>query len=72
VTRYRVELRATLYAFVTVEADSEDEAIDMAYDEAPGEICAQCSGWGREYSIDQDDWQRPDDASIRILDGDES
>jgi hypothetical protein len=41
--KYRVYLHATVSATVTVEADSLDEARELAYDELPGSLCHQCA-----------------------------
>lgn len=57
-SRYRVTLTSSAGFYITVEADSEDEAIDLAYDEAPSGVCAHCSGYGQEWSLDLgDDWE---------------
>jgi len=41
--------------------DMRELAIDKAYDKAPS-ICAQCSGWARDYSLDLgDEWTVTDD-----------
>jgi hypothetical protein len=55
VSTYRVNIPKLLWFSATVEADSPDEAIDMAYEIAPS-LCATCSGWGREWAVDEDDW----------------
>lgn len=39
---------------VTVDADDVEAAIEAAYDDAPTGICAQCSGWGKSWSRDDD------------------
>lgn len=42
---------------IRVEADDPDDAVNKAYDEMPGGVCAQCSGWGKEWSLDvPDEW----------------
>lgn len=38
---------------VEVEADSLEAAQEGAWDELPGGICAQCSGWGQAWSRDE-------------------
>jgi hypothetical protein len=55
VATYRVQIPKVLWFSITVEADDEEAAITEAFEEAPG-LCAQCSGWGRNWSIDEDDW----------------
>ncbi len=55
---YRTGASLTMY----VEAENEEEALDAAYDAMPGEICAQCSGWGRKYSLDLGEWELEEDA----------
>lgn len=63
-TRYRVEVYTTIWFTTEVDINDEgmesDEAEEAAYDKAiekrPG-ICAQCSGWRRDWSLDMnDDW----------------
>lgn len=48
----RVDVGTTVY--VTVDAQDEESAIEAAYEAIPG-ICAQCSGWGKDYS--RDEWE---------------
>lgn len=59
-TRYRVNMQATAYYAIEVEAEDEDSAVDAAYAEAP-DICAQCSGWGQKYSMELGEWGLADD-----------
>ncbi|MFJ3084402.1 hypothetical protein ACIPJG_32250 [Streptomyces halstedii] len=49
----------TIGISVTVETDSTDqeEILEQALEEAPGSICAQCSGWGQS-------WSRTDDGEL--------
>lgn len=51
----------TLWTTVTVEAESEDAAIEKAFDAnpTPGQLCAYCSGYSREWSVDEDEWDVP-------------
>lgn len=46
----------TIGISVTVETDSTDpeEILEKAWEEAPGSICGQCSGWGQSWSRDDD------------------
>lgn len=63
-TRYRVEAYTTIS--FTTEVDIDDEGMDegeaeeAAYDKAMEKrrgLCAQCSGYGRDWSLDMnDDW----------------
>lgn len=63
--KYRVTLKNTAYAYITVEADNPDEAIDAALDGELPYICAQCSGWGAGYDLELgDEWQEPDAADV--------
>ncbi|MEV1013828.1 hypothetical protein AB0I89_24045 [Micromonospora sp. NPDC049801] len=62
--KYRVYMETTASMTVTVEVDdnlSEDEAreaaIEKAYDEAPRDVCAQCSGWNQPWSLDLGEWE---------------
>ena len=60
-SRYRVGMSTIANITVTVEADSPKDAIEKAYDELPGSICAQCSGWGQNWSLDMGEWEPDDD-----------
>ena len=56
--KYRVSMETGAWMSITVEADDPDEAIERAYEEIPGDICAHCSGWGQTWSRElSDDWQ---------------
>ena len=51
------------------EAEAREKAIELAYDEAPGGVCAQCSGWGRSFSLDLAEWEAEEgDDNGRIKD----
>lgn len=54
---YTVDFTTTASVTVKVEADDPDSAIDFAYDEMPAEICAQCSGWGRNWSKEEGEYE---------------
>jgi hypothetical protein len=58
-TKYTVYLETGLEVGVKVEAADADEAIDKAYDERPGSICAQCSGWGQNWTKSEGDELEP-------------
>jgi hypothetical protein len=68
---YNLTFLQTASTYVTVEADDLDEALDLAYEQLPGGVCAQCSGWGQSHSgIDLDgDWEF--DESYYTVDGEE-
>jgi hypothetical protein len=57
--KYNVHFTGTASAIVEVEAESKKEAAEKAYEEMPGSICAQCSGWREKWSRE---W--PDDMDI--------
>jgi hypothetical protein len=64
VAKYTVYMQTTASAAVTVEVDDDlageealQQALDLAYDAVPSEVCAQCSGWGKNYSLDLADWE---------------
>jgi hypothetical protein len=48
VSTYRVYLVATASATVKVEADDPEQAIERAFEEAPGGLCYSCT---RDYDI---------------------
>lgn len=52
VPTYRVHLRQTVSCAVTVEAEDEEAAIEHAVQAAPTTLCASCSGWGEQWSMD--------------------
>ncbi len=55
--KYRVYLQTVASVSVQVEAEDPDEALDAAYGQVPREVCAQCSGWGKSYSLDLGEWE---------------
>ena len=68
---YRVVLKSAAFAYITVEAGDEDEAVDLAFENIPY-ICAQCSGGVRD---DQpalelgDHWEVDDyDGAVSVVD----
>ena len=69
-TIYKVFFSTTASTCFTVEADSKEDAVERAYDEAEfPTICAQCSGWGRD---DQhlelgDVWEADDDIDAAVM-----
>jgi hypothetical protein len=62
--KYRVDLVTTSSFTIEVEAEDKDEAIEKAAQEVPG-ICARCSGWGQDYSLELgDEWDIPRDGKL--------
>ena len=58
--KFRVYLSKVTEIGVTVEAPDPDSAIEAAYDhDVPG-VCAQCSGYGRDWSRDENDVMEPE------------
>lgn len=49
---YTVHFTQFISISVPVEATDTDAAVELAYDEAPGGICALCGGWGKRWSRD--------------------
>lgn len=56
--KYRVWLQTNAEFGVSVEAEDEEAAIEAAFEHTRG-ICAQCSGWGKDTSIDLGEWDLP-------------
>ncbi len=54
--KYRVYLQTVASVSIEVEAEDKEAAIDAAFEEAPSGVCAQCSGWGRKWSLDVGEW----------------
>ena len=66
---YRIYFHETLSTSVEVEADNLEDAIDEAYANLPGGICAQCTGWGSA-GWSRDDAGEPEvDESMYEVDG---
>lgn len=61
--KYRVHLTTVISATVEIDVPDgiaqPDEIADYAYEHGPSlELCAQCSGWGRSWSIDMSgEWE---------------
>ena len=53
--KYRVYLQTVASTTIEVEADSKDAAIESALDQDMPTICAQCSGWGSDQSLELGD-----------------
>ena len=62
--KYRVHLVRNDWFTTTVEADSEEAALEQAYEQAPS-LCAYCSGSsygsGERWGVDTDEWTAPED-----------
>lgn len=41
-----------------------EAAVEEAYQEVPGDVCAQCSGWGKSWSLDLGDWEVAEDEPV--------
>lgn len=55
--KFIVYLTTTASTSVEVDAEDADAAIDKAYASDMPTICAQCSGWGRDTSLEvSDNW----------------
>jgi hypothetical protein len=75
--KYRVHFATVASISVDVElSDKEVEdadndvneiAIERAYEALPGDICGQCSGFGRKWSRDQGEWELA--TEHRVIDG---
>lgn len=72
--KYVVHMTTTASLSVEVEIpDDLDEqaakaaAIEEAYQNAPSNVCAQCGGWGREWSLELGEWDttNPDGSEIQ-------
>ena len=53
-SNYTVHFQQAVSLSLKVEADSPEDAIETAHEEGIPGICAQCSGWGRNWSRDDD------------------
>jgi hypothetical protein len=64
VAKYRVPLSGYVSVSVTVETDETDpeRIVEEALSEGVPSICAQCSGWGRDHSLEiGDEWEPVED-----------
>ena len=55
--KYRVYLQAIANLSVEVEAEDPDEALELAFEQHGQYLCAQCSGWGENWSLDIREWE---------------
>ena len=51
--KYQVSMPKIIWLTIEVEADNEEQAQEKAWEAGPS-LCASCSGWGYEWSIDDD------------------
>jgi len=62
---YRIFLTQEACVSVEVEADDFEAAVDAALDKAPRDVCGQCGGWGRDYSLELDgEWEPSEDYEV--------
>jgi hypothetical protein len=54
-TTYRVNIPKVIWLNVTVEAEDREQAIEEAFQEAPG-LCIGCSGIGQTWFVEEDEW----------------
>lgn len=67
--QYRVYMRAWASLSVEVEAEDEEDAIDQAYEEGPGSLCFQCSGWGQKWDVEIGEWEPEEDTPAELREG---
>lgn len=67
--KFEVSYHTTASVTVTVELDCDENAsiddlmdviTDAGYEGTP-DVCAQCSGWGRDYGLELGEWELDDD-----------
>lgn len=70
--KYVVHMQMTLSTSVEVEAPDEDAAAEAAFQSdqmPPSQICAQCSGWGQRWSVDNGEWDLIDhEEAVALVD----
>jgi len=66
--KYRVRLETIASMTIKVEADNEADALDVALDEAPPDVCVQCGGWGQKWSLEIGQWDEPRNGDGTVLD----
>jgi hypothetical protein len=52
---FTVHLQSVTGYGIKVEAETPEDAIELAYETGPGSICAQCSGWGSKWWREEGD-----------------
>lgn len=55
--KYTVYLQTVITVGIEVEADDPDAAVEKAYETAPREICAQCSGWREKWTKSEGEYE---------------
>ncbi len=62
--KYRVYMYTAISLSIEVEVDdnldeddAREQAIEKAFDESPSSICAQCGGWGENWSKDEGEYE---------------
>jgi hypothetical protein len=58
--KYIVWFTTVASTSISVEAENKEAAIDAAYECEFPTICAQCSGWGRDFNLELGDEWTPD------------
>jgi hypothetical protein len=64
-SKYWVYMSATASLSIKVDVDDtdlgpeeiQDKAIELAYEQSPGSICANCSGWREDWSREIGEWE---------------
>lgn len=67
-TKYRVPFNTWAGGSITVDTDETDpeKILEEAYTEGIPSVCAQCSGWGRDFSLEiGDEWEENRDKEGR-------
>ena len=57
---YTVYFRTVASTSIRVQAESEEQAAQEAYEMLP-HLCAQCSGWGQKAGVELGDWSLIDE-----------
>lgn len=68
--KYRVTFTGSASATVDVETDETDPEViaELAYQEDFPTVCAQCSGWGRSYSLEiPDEWEVFTEKNVPVI-----
>lgn len=63
---YKIGFKTFAWTNITVEADTFEDAVEAAWQEDFPSICAQCSGWGREASLELGDEWEPDETFYNV------
>ncbi|MFF5973668.1 hypothetical protein ACFY7C_19285 [Streptomyces sp. NPDC012769] len=68
--KYQVSFETSAGGHITVETDETDpeRILEAAYEEGIPSVCAQCSGWGRDYSLEiGDEWDPIEDEQGLVI-----